>query len=65
MEYKVRVAYDRQMRRDYGTGKTGGGRAYQTRAGAEKRATKLAERFTERKGFTVRVVRGYNRSKRR
>lgn len=57
MSYKVRVAYDRQLRRDYGTGKTGDGKPYKTKEAADKRADKLAKRFTKQKGFTVRVIR--------
>jgi len=34
MSCKVRVAYDKQLRRDYGTGKTGEGGAYQTEESA-------------------------------
>ena len=57
MNCKVRVAYDRQLRRDFGTGKTGDGEAYKTIEAAKKRAAKLAKRFTKQKGFTVRVIR--------
>lgn len=57
MGYKVRVAYDRQMRRDYGIGGQGTGGAYQTKEAAEKRANKLSKRFTSKRGFTVRVIR--------
>jgi hypothetical protein len=54
MSYKVREAYDKQLKRDFGTGKTGNGKAYQTRDAAEKRATVLKRHFTH---CVVKVVR--------
>jgi len=57
MGYKVRVAYDRGLKRDYGTGREGIGAPYKSKKAADKRAAELSRNFTKQKGFTVRVIR--------
>jgi len=60
MAYKVRVKETTgrsPLKRDYGTGAEGQGKAYRTKDGAEKRAKKLRREFPPKKGFMVEVVR--------
>ena len=55
MSYIVRVSYTPyNYKRDYGTGKDGKGKPFQSKIAAEKRANEVRKRTA--KGNTVRVV---------
>lgn len=56
MGYKVRVSYKPfNYKRDYGTGKDGKGKPFQSKSAAEKRADDMRKRTA--KGNTVSVIR--------
>ncbi len=55
MGYKVRVSYKPyNYKRDYGTGKDGSGKPFQSKSAAEKRADEIRDRTA--KGNTVSVI---------